>query len=108
MKTDKGRKFAEDEADYIDSQLNPTTTGEWTVEAFYDLGMEEATQVAAQINAALAAEKQREEHDWGHVKREYLRLQKANEKLEQQLDAERSKVKELEARLKEYDEHRSV
>ncbi len=37
----------------------------------------------------LAAEREREEFDWGHVKREYLRLQKENKQLIEQLAAER-------------------
>ncbi len=39
------------------------------------------TALDAAIAAGVDAEKKRQDFDWGHVKREYLRLQKENEKL---------------------------
>ncbi len=88
----------------------PTTTGEWTAnvqEAIdmmnrrCDLALDEderteiTTILHALITAALAAEKAREEHDWGHVKREYLRLQKENKQLRDQLAEDKSVLKPL-------------
>ncbi len=71
--------------------------GEWTVERVKAMmlnwyGENDGYRIVAEKhNAALAAEKQREEFDWGHVKREYLRLQKENQQLRKQLHAEREK-----------------
>jgi predicted trehalose synthase len=44
------------------------------------------------LHAALAAERKREEFDWGHVKREYIRLQKENAKLGTALAAEQRRA----------------